>query len=493
MTTERYNRPFESMSRRQFIRNGLCVAGAAAAFGSGLNIETLLAATGTSGAGSRSLPNFIIVNADDMGYGDLSCYGSTAIRTPNLDKLADEGIRFTDFYACNALCSPSRFGLLTGRYPQRAGIQHVFYERQWSLRLGRLLSKVGGADLKGAENEQKGIPEDEITLAESLKTVGYQTAIIGKWHLGNFAKKPEYHPMNHGFDHFLGVPFSNGNNPFPLYRGNTLLEENIQGQEQGKLTSLYTKETIDFIEKSRDKPFFCYLAHTFPHQPHFSSENFHLKSDGGKYGDTVEELDWSMGVIMSCLKRNKLDENTLVIFTSDNGPWNVGSPGSLRGRKGQIFDGGFRVPMIARQPGVISAGTISHEPTMNTDFFPTCLAMAGVSLPKGRIIDGRDITGILRGTDRDPAEKELLFFHHDMLQGIRVGRWKLYRDINLYIYPTPVNVIGKRGKGPFLYDMEKDPGENYEIGAKYPDLVSKLSIRMDELAKSMAENQKGLI
>lgn len=493
MTIDQKTGQTTSISRRNFIKNGIYTAGAAAAFGATANIDSLLASTIRPDKKGGSQPNIIIMNADDMGFGDLSCYGSNSIQTPNLDSMSDEGMKFTNFYACSALCSPSRYGLLTGRYPQRAGINHVFYERKWSLRLGRLLTPIGAADLEGAKNEQEGIPQDEITMAEGLKTAGYQTAIIGKWHLGNFIKEPEYHPLNHGFDYFLGVPFSNGNNPFPLYRGETMLEENIQGRDQGKLTGIYTRETIKFIEKSKDKPFFCYLAHTFPHRPHFSSDKFHLKSDGGIYGDTVEELDWSVGEIMSCLKRNGLEENTLLVFTSDNGPWNVGSPGSLRGRKGQIFDGGFRVPMIARQPGLIPAGSVNNDPAMNIDFFPTCLSMAGVKQPTDRIIDGRDISRSLYGKSEERKSRDLFFYHHDQLQGIRAGRWKLYRDINLYIYPTPVNAIGKRGKGPFLYDMNKDPGESYDLAARYPDLVKKLSLQMDQWEKTMNENKKGFI
>lgn len=439
-------------------------------------------------------PNIILINTDDLGYGDLSCYGSKSIQTPNIDKMAAEGKKFTDFYACNALCSPSRFGLLTGRYPQRAGINHVFYEKKWARRFGRFLSTFGGADLVGAKNEVDGIPEDEITVAEVLKAAGYKTAIIGKWHLGNFLKDQSFNPLNHGFDYFYGVPFSNANNPLPLYRGEELVEENIQGQEQGRLTGLYTQESIQFMNESKEKPFFLYLAHTFPHQPFYASEEFHGKSKGGRYGDTVEELDWSIGKIIDYLKENNIDDNTLIIFTSDNGPWFTGNPGTLRGRKGQIFDGGFRVPMIAWWPGRISSGSVCEEPAMNTDILPTLLKLNGMEIPGDRIVDGKDISPLLFSEKETMPQQVFYFFHHQELQGIRLGKWKLFRCINTYNYPTPINKFtAKAGKGPFLYDMEIDPSENYDLASNYPEIVAKLSTMMDQFRDRMQEDPKGML
>ncbi len=438
-------------------------------------------------------PNIIIIYTDDLGYGDLSCFGSKAIKTPNIDKMAKEGMRFTDYYSCNALCSPSRVGLLTGRYPQRAGVNHVFFEDKWTLRLGRLLAVIGAADLSGAKNEVDGLPEDEITIAEALKTAGYRTAIFGKWHLGNITKNQKYNPLNHGFDYYFGVMDHRSS----IYRNKEMIKEKLDREDQGKLTGLYTQEIIRFMEESKaeKKPFFCYLAHTYPHRPHYSSKNFHGKSRGGPYGDCVEELDWSTGEILTYLKLNNLDDNTLVIFTSDNGPWNRGSPGLLRGRKGQIYEGGFRVPMIAWWPGRIQPGSVNSEPVINLDLFNTCLDLAGVKIPQDRIIDGRDITNLLFGKDDKSPNEALYFFHHDSLEGIRVGKWKLLRNINTYTYPAPINTIIRKkiGKGPYLYDMEVDPGESYDIGDNYPEMVEKLSKMMDQFEEQMDKDPKGLL
>ena len=238
--------------------------------------------------------------------------------------------------------------------------------------------------------------EKEITLAEALKTAGYRTGMIGKWHLGDYSRDPQYNPRRHGFDFYFGVPHSNDMRPFPLFRNEQEIEPDM-GDNQARLTGLYTREAMKFIDDSKDKPFFLYLAHTFPHQPLFASERFSGKSKAGKYGDAVEEIDWSVGEIVDCLRRDGIEDNTLLIFTSDNGPWFEGNTGSLRGRKGQSYEGGFRVPFIARWPGRIPQGRVSAEPIMNLDLFPTLLTLAGVGSPKDRIIDGRDISGLLIG------------------------------------------------------------------------------------------------
>lgn len=448
-------------------------------------------------------PNIIIIYADDLGYGDLSSYGSRAIKTPNIDRLAGEGIKFTDFYSCNALCSPSRFGLLTGRYPQRRGLDWPLWPEKQPLGrkaaklLGHILGKIGLTDM-GKESDVSGIPADEITMAEALKFNGYSTCLIGKWHLGDFPELPEYHPLKHGFDEFFGVPYSNGNVPFPLYRNEERLEDNIQGEEQGKLTGLYTKEAIQYIEKTKE-PFFLYFAHTFPHRPIHASKKFRYTSKAGLYGDAVEEIDWSVGEVLSCLRRNGLERNTLVIFSSDNGPWYYGSAGGLRGGKGQSFEGGFRIPFIAKWPGRIKPNSSCTEPAMIIDLFPTLLHVAGIELPEDRIIDGKNISGLLTGKKNKSPHEALYFYHHDELEGVRADRWKYFRKINLYKYPAPVNktfakiAAGKLGKWPLLYDMKLDPAECYNLADNMPDMIEKMEGIMRKWEHTMAKNPEGWI
>lgn len=449
-------------------------------------------------------PNIILINFDDLGYGDLGCYGSLAIKTPNIDQLAQEGMRFTDGYSCNALCSPSRFGLLTGRYPQRRGLDWPIWEAkppvgQKVVRVGgHILGKIGLSDM-GKESDVEGIPADEITLAEALRLAGYKTGMVGKWHLGDFPVLPQYHPMKHGFDQYFGVPYSNGMTPVPLYRGEEQLESDVQGQDQAKLTRLYTEEAIKFLEENRDGSFFLYFAHTFPHRPLFASEEFRYKSDGGLYGDVVEELDFYTGVLLERLKDLGLEENTIVILTSDNGPWYYGSSGGLRGGKGQSFEGGFRVPLIVRWPGQIEAGSICSEPIINLDFYPTLLNLAGLSLPSDRVIDGKDVSGILLGTKKESPHEALFFYHHDVLEGVRAGKWKYYRKINLYKYPMPVNktfasiAAGKLSDWPLLYDLKLDPGEAYNLADNMPEMVEKMDNIMTQWELSMENNSEGWI
>jgi arylsulfatase A len=451
-------------------------------------------------------PNIVIINCDDLGYGDIGCYGSKAIRTPAIDRLAKEGIRFTDFYASNALCSPSRAGLLTGRYPQRCGITWPLWAKDDSLgrrlikRAGHLMGGLGVTDM-GGESLREGLHHQEITIAEALKVAGYRTGMVGKWHLGDFSKQPQYNPLQHGFDEFFGVPHSNDMWPCALYRNETELESDI-GLNQGRLTGLYTEEATAFIEKSRKEPFFLYFAHTFPHQPLFASERFKGRSSGGLYGDVVEEVDWSVNEVLRCLKRNGFDRKTIIFFTSDNGPWFEGSPGSLRGRKGQSYEGGFRVPLIVKWPGHIKPGSICQEPAMNIDILPTILHLAGVSLPVDRIIDGRNILGLLTGKEKKSPHEALFFYHHDELEGVRAGKWKYFRNIHHYVYPLPIDKetypLGRMGRGrlgrwPLLHNMELDPGENYNLIDTYPEIGEKMLKILKNWEKKMARNQGGWI
>lgn len=479
----------------------------------------------TKGKGfSGKKPNVIIILTDDQGYGDLSCYGSRAIQTPNIDRLSREGMRFTDFYSSNALCSPSRAGLLTGRYAHRVGPSYPIEVTKGGIiykmmrKLGLWISFFGGLDLQGDAPLANGLPLSEITIAEALKIAGYTTACIGKWHLGDFTKQPKYLPRKHGFDYYTGFQGANDTWPVAYWRNETEIEKDV-GFDQEPYTGIFIKEAIEFIERSKDKPFFLYLSHKDPHQPCLPSNKFAGSSKAGPHGDVIQEVDWGVGEILECLKRNGLNKNTVIFFTSDNGPWYDGSPGGLRGRKGQSYEGGFRVPMIAWWPGKISAGTICREPSMNIDFFPTILALAGLKGPSDRVIDGKNILNLLTGKEKKSPHEELFFFHDNEIEGIRVGRWKYFRYIHHYTFPIPLdkpnNFIGttagankftfvkkdtgekisynELGKWPLLYDMEYDPGENYNVIDKYPNVARKLHNLLVKWEKEFYKNPRGWV
>ena len=337
-------------------------------------------------AGTR--PNIVLILCDDLGQGDPGCYGNRAIRTPNVDSIARNGVRFTDAYASSSLCTPSRIGLLTGRYAIRSGLTFPLQSGSQPFvakvlqKAGRAIGRLGAMDLSYPSSVD-GIPAAEITIADALKLAGYRTGMIGKWHLGDFSKKPEYHPMRHGFDEFFGTPMTNDELPNPLYRNETMLEKDI-GLNQARLSGQSAKEAIAFMERSRAKqPFFLYMAFHAPHLPLYASDQFKGKSAAGIYGDVVEEIDFNVGKILSYLKEKGLAENTLVIFTSDNGPWYEGRPGpECRGRKGQSYEGGYQVPLAARWPGRIPAGSRCDAATMNIDMFPTFWTWPGSGFPR---------------------------------------------------------------------------------------------------------------
>jgi len=450
-------------------------------------------------------PNIIVILCDDMGYGDIGCYGNRAIRTPAIDRLASEGVRFTDFYCSAPMCSPSRYGLLTGRYPVRGGFNDALAGGDMSFTisllnwLGRIAGKLGTVDYQ-KDSWVDGIPVDEITLAAALKVAGYSTKMVGKWHLGDFSRKPQYNPRRYGFDSFFGVPHSNDIRPCALFRDETMLEPDIK-DNQARLTGMYTKEAISFIEKSRSGPFFLYLAHNFPHQPLFASENFKDKSRVGIYGDVVEELDGSVAEIVESLKKNGLAENTIIVFTSDNGPWYNGSTGGLRGRKGQSYDGGYRVPFIVRWPGHIPAGSVCTAPAMNLDLFPTLTAAAGITLPTDRVIDGKDIRRLLNGQTSATPHEVIYLYHFEELEGVRSGNWKYFRNINHFIMCQPVDkpttFMGKITKGifgsdwPNLYNLEVDREECYDLAKRYPEVCKEMLARMVAWEQQVAKNPRG--
>ena len=467
---------------------------------------------------SRS-PNIIIILADDLGYGDIGVQGSTAIKTPHIDALATEGVRFTSFYASAPVCSPSRAGLLTGRYPLRSGIIGPLQAAQDTVmrkatrQAGIIMAQMGMVDMAGGACMVMGLPPSEITIAEALKVAEYRTAAIGKWHLGDFTVLPEYHPFNHGFDHFVGFNASNDDWPVAFWRGQEEINADI-GIDQEPYTRIFTEEAVKFIEQASDDPFFLYLAHKDPHQPFYPSKNFAGKSEGGPFGDAVTEFDWSVGEIMACVDRLGIGENTLVIVTSDNGPWYEGSPGGLRGRKGQSYEGGYRVPCIAWWPEHIPAGQVVDTPAMNIDFLPTISALAGVTLPDDRVIDGMDILPLM--TDKGSLSERPLFFAHDYdVEAIRLGDWKYFDANSHYTWPLPLdkqdNVAGQLAAGnnyhpensdetvpalgswPALYNMAHDSGEAYNVAEKYPEIAEKLDRQLKEWESAYYKNPQGWI
>lgn len=462
-------------------------------------------------------PNIIIILADDLGYGDIGIQGSTAIKTPHIDALATAGVRFTSFYASAPVCSPSRAGLLTGRYPLRSGIIGPFQQAQDTLmrkatrQAGMVMAQMGMVDMAGGASMVMGLPPCEITIPELLKVADYRSAAIGKWHLGDFTVLPEYHPFNHGFDHFVGFNASNDDWPVAFWRGLEEINADI-GIDQAPYTRLFTEEAVSFIEESSEEPFFLYLAHKDPHQPFYPSEPFAGKSEGGPYGDAVTEFDWSVGEIMACIKRLGIGENTLVIVTSDNGPWYEGSPGGLRGRKGQSYEGGYRVPCIAWWPECIPAGKVVDTPAMNIDFLPALATLAGVTLPDDRIIDGMDILPLMTGEGVVP-ERPLFFAHDYDVEAIRLGDWKYFETNSHYTWPLPLdkqdNVAGQLAAGnnyrpknsdetipalgswPALYNMVRDSGEAYNVNSKYPHITENLQQQLVTWKEAYYANPRG--
>lgn len=433
------------------------------------------------GDAAAKKPNIVIIFMDDMGYGDLGCFGNAKTPTPNIDRMAGEGVRLTSFYAAQAVCSASRAALLTGRLPNRVGI------------LGAL-----------GPSSKQGLAPTERTLADLLRSLGYRTGIFGKWHLGHL---PEHLPTRHGFDEYYGLPYSNDMWPkhptakfpdLPLIDGEKTIALN---PDQTKLTGEYTRRAVDFIRRHKNEPFFLYVPHNMPHVPLFVSEKFAGKSNQGIYGDVLMELDWSVGQILDAIREWGLDEQTLVILTSDNGPWLVygshaGVAGRLREGKGTTWEGGVRVPFVARWPGRIPAGKTSDEPAMTIDLVPTVARLTGAKLPDHKI-DGQDIGPLLRGEANAKSPHEALpFYWGKHLQSVRAGDWKLY-------FPrTYISMAGKHGSddgkpvvanqvkaGVELFNLRDDLSETTNVAQRHPDIVRRLEAIADRYRADLGDTK----
>lgn len=393
-------------------------------------------------------PNVIVILADDLGYGDVGAYGSRTIRTPALDAMAREGARLTSFFASANVCTPSRAGLMTGRYPARSG-----------LAVGVL-----------AAHSTHGLPQGEVTIPEMLRERGYRTAMLGKWHLGS---RESFWPTAHGFDTFWGVPWSNDMSPLPLYRDRAIVEEPLV---QETFAERLVDEARALIEAPSDRPFFLYVAHIAPHVPLRPGPRFRGRSTAGLYGDFVEEMDWTTGEILAAVRRAGKDRDTLVIVTSDNGPWFEGSSGPLRDRKGSTFEGAFGVPFIARWPGVIPRGLTSDAMAMNIDLLPTLAAATGAEPPADRVIDGQNILPLLtRRTGASPHER-LLFFSNASVAAVRTQDWRLVVRSFYQTFDAPLELFNYR----LLFDMRADRGETVSVWHRFPQVAARLERMLQE-------------
>lgn len=430
---------------------------------------TLSVLTGLASLQAANRPNFVVIFCDDLGYGDLGCYGNPSIQTPNLDRMAREGTKFTQFYSASPVCTPSRSALMTGRLPVRTGM--------CSDRRRVLFPDSGG-----------GLPASEHTLAEALKEQGYATACVGKWHLGHL---PQYLPTRQGFDEYFGIPYSNdmdriaeakkGRSIFwepkseywnvPLLKGEKEVE---RPTDQTTITRRYTEAAVDFIQRHREEPFFLYLPHSMPHVPLFASQDFLGKSRRGLFGDVIEEIDWSVGKILDTLRDLKLDKNTLVFFTSDNGPWLIfndhgGSAGPLRDGKGSTWEGGMREPALAWWPGTVPAGRTTHDLAGTMDLYTTLIHLGGGEIPKDRVVDGLDMTALLKGKGPSPRQ-EYFYYRGEQLYAARQGAWKAhFITQGAYDGTKP-----EKHETPVLYNLEQDIGEQWNVADKHPEVIASI-------------------
>jgi len=426
----------------------LMLSSSIAALMTGLGVEPLAAQ-------KNRKPNFIVILCDDLGFGDIEPFGNKFLKTPNLTRMAREGIALTDYYAPANICTPSRAGLLTGRYPIRTGLG-------WNVILA---------------DDHRGLPLSEVTIGNALKP-DYATALIGKWHLGHVA--PYWPPTRHGFDYFFGLPYSHDISPLSLYeaRGEEIrtVEEKV---DYPRLQQHFCESAEAFIDANKDRPFFLELALSAPHLPEYPNDGFKGKTQIGPYGDVVEEIDSIVGRIRTRLEKHGLARDTLVVFTSDNGPWYEGSTNGLRDRKASgAWDGASRVPFIAWQPGTVPAGQRTSSLAMGIDLLPTFCAMAKIAPPKGVKLDGLDITPILTGGGSSPHSSILLFNDED-IAGIRTDRWKLVMQT---YYRNNTTALEQRGY-PQLYDLKLDPSESYNVAALHPEVFQSLMKQWEDARK----------
>lgn len=452
------------------------------------------------GGKASAKPNIILILIDDQGYGDIGCYGAAGFETPNLDRLAAMGMRFTNFYAAQPVCSVSRAGLLTGCYPNRLSFPQVLWPE-----------------------DTIGINSSEWTIAEMLKADGYRTACIGKWHLGS---KKEFLPLQHGFDEFLGLPYSNnlwpnsnltgkrlpkaessegdGRYPvLPLIDGNNTVDSITSMKDQDKLTTLYTEKAIDFINQNKKKPFFLYLPHSMAHVPLGVSSKFKGKSEQGLYGDVMMEIDWSVGEIVKTLAKNNLTENTIVMFTSDNGPWlnygnHAGSAGGLREGKMTSWDGGQKVPFIVSWPGTTPKGIVCSKLTCAIDLLPTIASITRGKL-SGNKIDGVDISALLKGNIQSTPRETMLFYKGNELNAVRKGNWKLVLPHKWLSYNNKPGNDGSRGaragmvvEKSELYDLIRDPGERFNVADYHPDIIKEMMETVKDARAELGDLNVGI-
>lgn len=435
-------------------------------------------------------PNVIVIFCDDLGYGDIGPFGCKAYTTPNLDRMAREGRKFTNFHVSQAVCSASRTALLTGCYNNRVGIHGAL-----------------------GPGSRIGIHANEMTMAEVFKQKGYATGMAGKWHLGHH---PQFLPVRHGFDEYFGLPYSNDMwphhpeakkgtyPPLPLIEGDKVIDPEVTPDEQPNLTTWYAERAVKFIERNKDRPFFFYLAHNMPHVPLFVSDKFKGKSGAGLFGDVIQEIDWSVGQVLDALKQHKLDDHTLVVFTSDNGPWlsygnHAGSAGPLREGKGTAWEGGTRVPCLMRWPGKLPAGTTSDAMLMTIDLLPTFAQLIGAKLPEHKI-DGLDVWPLLAGVPgaKNPHEAYWSYYAQNELQAIFSpdGKWKLQLPHGFRTLAgrpggkdgIPAKYEGAKIEQPQLYDLQADIGEKTDVASSHPTIVQQLLAHAEKARADLGDS-----